>query len=42
MDRIIVLDGGQIIESGSHHQLLRRKGLYSKLWDMQSGGFIQE
>lgn len=42
MDRIIVLDKGHIIESGSHTKLLRQKGLYSRLWQMQSGGFIQE
>ena len=41
MDRIIVLDKGHIIESGSHTKLLRQKGLYSRLWQMQSGGFIQ-
>jgi ATP-binding cassette subfamily B protein len=42
MDRIIVLDKGRILESGTHTKLLRQKGLYSKLWQMQSGGFIQE
>ena len=42
MDRIIVLDKGKIIESGTHTALLRKKGLYSKLWKMQSGGFLQE
>jgi ATP-binding cassette subfamily B protein len=42
MDRIVVLDKGQIIEEGSHQQLLKRKGLYAKLWAHQSGGFIEE
>lgn len=42
MDRIIVLDKGVIIESGSHTSLLRKKGLYYKLWKMQSGGFLKE
>jgi len=42
MDRIIVLDKGRVIESGTHTALLRKKGLYSKLWKMQSGGFLQE
>ena len=42
MDRIIVLDKGKVIESGTHNSLLRKKGLYSKLWKMQSGGFLQE
>ena len=42
MDRIIVLDNGQVIEQGSHNQLVRSGGVYSRLWKMQSGGFIQE
>lgn len=42
MDRIIVLDKGHIIESGTHQSLLRKKGHYAKLWKMQSGGFLQE
>ena len=42
MTRIIVLDEGQIVESGTHNQLLRKKGIYAKLWKMQSGGFLQE
>ena len=42
MDRIVVLDKGKVIESGTHTALLRKKGLYSKLWKMQSGGFLQE
>lgn len=39
MDRIIVLDEGQIIEEGSHQQLLARGGQYSKFWSRQAGGF---
>ena len=42
MDRIIVLDKGRVIESGTHASLLRKRGLYAKLWKMQSGGFLQE
>jgi ABC-type multidrug transport system fused ATPase/permease subunit len=43
MDRIIVIDRGRIIESGTHAQLLRKRGgTYARLWKMQSGGFIQE
>jgi ATP-binding cassette, subfamily B, bacterial len=42
MDRIIVLDGGRIIEQGTHRELLKSKGLYAKLWAHQSGGFIEE
>ena len=36
-DRIAVLDGGIISEVGSHEQLVQAKGLYSRLWDVQTG-----
>jgi ATP-binding cassette subfamily B protein len=42
MDRIIVLDNGKITEEGSHKELLNKKGTYAKLWEHQSGGFIEE
>lgn len=42
MDRIIVLDEGQIVEEGRHSQLLSDGGLYAKLWQHQSGGFLEE
>ena len=42
MDRIVVLDDGKIVESGTHAALLRRGGEYARLWKMQSGGFLQE
>jgi ABC-type multidrug transport system fused ATPase/permease subunit len=41
MDKIIVMDKGKIAETGTHAQLLRKGGLYKKLWDMQTDGFIQ-
>ena len=31
--KIIVLNEGQIIEQGNHHELLSREGLYKKMWD---------
>ena len=34
-DRIIVIEGGEIVEEGSHEELMRRKGLYSQLYQMQ-------
>lgn len=42
MDKIVVLDNGEIVEQGTHNQLIRRRGEYSRLWKMQSGGFLQE
>ncbi|HYH36171.1 MAG TPA: ATP-binding cassette domain-containing protein, partial [Candidatus Saccharimonadales bacterium] len=42
MDRIIVLEGGKIIEQGSHKELLGRNGTYARLWTHQSGGFIDD
>ncbi|QPC44304.1 ABC transporter ATP-binding protein [Kaustia mangrovi] len=40
MDRLIVLDRGRIVEDGSHEALLEKGGLYSQLWNHQSGGFL--
>jgi len=40
MDRIIVLDGGSIVEEGTHEQLLSDRRLYANFWTRQSGGFI--
>lgn len=40
MDRIIVLDDGEIAEQGSHDELLATNGIYAKLWALQSGGYL--
>lgn len=40
MDRLIVLDKGQIVEQGSHHELIAQNGIYAHLWAHQTGGFI--
>lgn len=42
MDRLIVIDKGKIIEEGSHAALIKKKGLYARLWKHQSGGFLGE
>lgn len=42
MDRIVVLDRGEIREQGSHAALLKQGGVYAGLWAHQSGGFIEE
>ncbi len=42
LDRIIVLDHGKIVEDGKHADLLKKNGVYAKLWRHQSGGFIEE
>ena len=40
MDRIIVFDNGQIVQSGNHCELLGIPGLYKMLWNAQVGGFL--
>ena len=40
LDRLVVVDAGRIVETGSHRELLAANGLYARLWAMQSGGFI--
>lgn len=42
MDRILVMENGQITEQGSHGELIKQKGKYAELWAHQSGGFIEE
>ena len=41
MDRLVVMDAGRIVETGTHEQLLARGGLYAQLWQRQSGGFLE-
>ena len=40
LDRLIVLDKGRIVEDGSHNALIAKGGIYAKLWERQSGGFL--
>jgi ATP-binding cassette subfamily B multidrug efflux pump len=42
MDRLVVLDHGRIVETGSHEALLALGGVYARLWLRQSGGFADE
>ena len=41
MDRIIIIDQGHIVETGTHQSLLELGGLYHRYWKRQSGGFIE-
>ena len=40
MDRLVVMDRGELIEQGSHAELIARGGVYADLWQRQSGGFL--
>ncbi|GGC92136.1 ABC transporter ATP-binding protein [Chelatococcus reniformis] len=42
MDRLIVMDRGRVVEQGTHAGLVAAGGLYARLWQRQSGGFIGE
>lgn len=37
-DRIVVLSGGKVVESGRHEDLIRADGLYRRLWESQQAG----
>jgi len=39
MDRILVMQDGEVVDQGTHADLLDRRGLYKKLWSIQAGSF---
>jgi ATP-binding cassette subfamily B protein len=42
LDRILVFDGGRIVEDGGHAELLRGRGMYHRLWSRQADGFLPD
>jgi len=42
MDRLVVMEHGRIVEQGDHYSLLAAGGIYARLWEHQSGGFLGE
>jgi ABC-type multidrug transport system fused ATPase/permease subunit len=42
MDRVIVLEAGDVIEDGTHEVLTKSNGVYARLWNHQAGGFLQD
>ena len=40
LDRLVVIDAGSLIESGSHDELIQNSRIYADLWARQSGGFL--
>jgi ABC-type multidrug transport system fused ATPase/permease subunit len=42
MDRLVIIEGGEIVEDGSHDELIAHGGVYARLWNSQVSGFITE
>jgi len=41
-DKIVVMDKGKIVQVGKHRELIKQKGVYKDLWNLQKGGYIKE
>lgn len=41
MDRIVVIEKGEIVEAGSHEELVKNKGIFYGFYKMQSEGFLR-
>ncbi len=41
-DKIVVMDKGKIVQTGKHYDLIKQKGIYRELWNLQKGGYIKE
>lgn len=39
MDRIVLIEGGRVVDEGTHEELIKEEGVYKKLWEIQAGGF---
>jgi ATP-binding cassette subfamily B protein len=42
LDRIVVFHDGEVVEDGTHAELLAHKGHYARMWSMQAGGFLPD
>jgi len=41
-DKIVVLEHGKILQTGTHRELIKQKGKYKELWNLQKGGYLGE
>ena len=41
LDRIVVLDGGRVVEDGPHAELIEAGGAYANLWSRQTGAYLE-